>query len=541
MYNSDIVKMEDVDFMLKNSKQDSVTLFVDSSLRNKMFYHTPAQYVISFNEPFKNIYGIEVMDATIPVSMYNVDVYNDGFALSQVYYTQGNGKDDFLNRFAEVQYNKHFNTLFEGEYTSLIFISTNPGHFASIATGSGVSQHMTPTLFLLYNYVTSTTIRILNEHVSKQVTDKIFTYKDTRYLIDRIDPVCSVIDRGDYTMATGVDGVTTLTYYTHVYLSTERGNELVDTFASTPSYSYIINNMYGKIEHGNYDGLSLLQYMGAYIELMSRESRTSTIGSFSINTSQSASFGDITKQSKMKWSSIGIFPFILDMKKGTLRDALGFSSFSIDAEHHLYQKLHHYNNHQLFMSRTDSFTSNDDPTSNVFKQTINPPGIISLLGGRFILLRIPEIENHLLNSFATSSFSPGIGMFKLAGGNDVTNLRFDFVNLIKKPFHPIGRLTKLTIRFELSNGKLYDFKGVDHHLLINIKYYAPNNTLAIPKYILNPNYNYDVLQYLSKHGDNNNIDDIHKRAEALEPDYQKKFLDEQRRYDYESDESSEDY
>jgi len=93
-------------------------------------------------------------------------------------------------------------------------------------------------------------------------------------------------------------------------------------------------------------------------------------------------------------------------------------------------------------------------------------------------------------------------LFKLTSTNDVAQLRFDFINLIKKPFHPIGKLSKITMNFTLSDGTLYDFKGVDFQVLISIKYYAAKNKtekdLNQVKSILNPNYNPDYLTYITE-------------------------------------------
>jgi hypothetical protein len=82
------------------------------------------------------------------------------------------------------------------------------------------------------------------------------------------------------------------------------------------------------------------------------------------------------------------------------------------------------------------------------------------------------------------------------------NLRFDFVNITRKPFHPIGKLAKLTLAFETKTGELYDFKGVDHVLLLSIRYYAPKHVTRLPISRLNPYYTPNILEYqLKQYGD----------------------------------------
>jgi hypothetical protein len=132
-----------------------------------------------------------------------------------------------------------------------------------------------------------------------------------------------------------------------------------------------------------------------------------------------------------------------------------------------------------------------------------------------MLLRCPEIESNLHNSFASSGYCPGIGLFKHTGNSDQNNYRFDYTNFQKKPFHPIGKLTKLTFSFEISNGNPYDFKGIDHILLISIKYYTPKDTRSIKDlFKLNPNYNPNYLSYMIDR--NHTINEVEK---TIEHDY----------------------
>jgi hypothetical protein len=71
---------------------------------------------------------------------------------------------------------------------------------------------------------------------------------------------------------------------------------------------------------------------------------------------------------------------------------------------------------------------------------------------------------------------------------------------------------RLTLRFEMSDGVLYDFKGVNNQLLLSIKYYAPTQGTdhamgargsigaALPAIVstLNPDYDPDFMRYMSR-------------------------------------------
>jgi hypothetical protein len=131
---------------------------------------------------------------------------------------------------------------------------------------------------------------------------------------------------------------------------------------------------------------------------------------------------------------------------------------------------------------------------------LDTPGIITLTGMRYITLRCPEIEQHVGSIGKYGPYSAGIGVFKLMNPNEVAQLRFDYINLVRKPFHPIARLTRLRLRFELPDNVLYDFKGVNHQILITVKYYTPvpiNANAQFP-YVLNPDYDPDFMNFVAR-------------------------------------------
>ena len=58
------------------------------------------------------------------------------------------------------------------------------------------------------------------------------------------------------------------------------------------------------------------------------------------------------------------------------------------------------------------------------------------------------------------------------GVSGYVDSRFDFINVKYIDFHPIGKLTSIDFRFETLDDTLYDFKGVNHHFLLNIILYT---------------------------------------------------------------------
>jgi hypothetical protein len=132
--------------------------------------------------------------------------------------------------------------------------------------------------------------------------------------------------------------------------------------------------------------------------------------------------------------------------------------------------------------------------------SVTTPGLLDVIGTRFIMLHVDELEDHLYGSYSYIGNTPGIGFFKQgAPGGGISNLRFDFTSVVQRPFHPIGKLSSISIRFVDQDNVAYDFKAINHQLLFQVKFYMPTPKAGVhfDNQILNPNYNPDLMQYLA--------------------------------------------
>ena len=92
------MSIEDINYMKENSIKQAYTFIIDSSERDRNLYPNPNNYVVNFSTPFKNIIGMEIIDASIPRAMYTIDVDNNEF----YYYigndgsVSGNGTGDYV-------------------------------------------------------------------------------------------------------------------------------------------------------------------------------------------------------------------------------------------------------------------------------------------------------------------------------------------------------------------------------------------------------------------------------------------------------------
>ena len=158
------------------------------------------------------------------------------------------------------------------------------------------------------------------------------------------------------------------------------------------------------------------------------------------------------------------------------------------------------------LSNLWDYTTHNQPYNGIYYQAsmqillkdtyhyLIAPGIYSLIGERYVVVRCPQIETHSFRSLSYTKHSLGLGKVNLAsiGYNQTTA---DFRSVDIRNFHPIGRLSKLTFRFETIAGNLYDFKGINHTLTCVVYYYEPTSTKTFTQSILNPNYNGDFITY----------------------------------------------
>jgi hypothetical protein len=122
------------------------------------------------------------------------------------------------------------------------------------------------------------------------------------------------------------------------------------------------------------------------------------------------------------------------------------------------------------------------------------PGMVCFTGEKYIVLRSPEIEEYSFGSLSYTNNNLGIAKLRTnsLGFNDE---KLYVTKIPIREFHPVGKLSKLTFKFETNNGNLYDFKGVNHNLTIAIYYFEPKFTNDRFNSILNPNYTINFNDY----------------------------------------------
>lgn len=520
--------IEDVEYLLENCEKDTIPFFVDSSRRNKKYFPTPSDYQVSFPMPFRLVTGFDILDATIPTTMYNVDLYNDTIAFSTMRaYAGSSSTMTSFDYFTEISKSKIFGIIFEEKVPRTRVVIADPAVLES--------TYYPDENRLTNLYPGGSTDFIATREVWENVPFRTFisdtdpnalfvTYENRKFGLLRIpanQPLIDIIEDDNYYLTRNETGEFSIVYFKFYTTTASTIDNLLDPPEDGspigPKIISRITNHYKTIERGNYDITLFRQYLyEQWKDLGIKVEATTAVD---------------RKQGKLKFTSEELV--ILNGIKSTVRTNLGFETLPTAEESDQYAYMDVRENTYVFISN-----QRDATTGN---WVLNSPGLVNLLGERYVILRCKEIEDHLLGSYAYMNYTPGIGMFKLAAVNDITNLRFDFVSLIRKPFHPIGKVSKLTFRFETADGLLYDFKGVNHQILFMMKVLVPSQKMKFTRSILNPNYDPDFVRYITNNKTVQYKEDSDDEEQFDNRKYYEMYKREMEKYDYSTSEDENEY
>lgn len=523
------MSIEDIQYLLENSEKESFMLYVDSSTRDRIYHPKPSEYVVNFDIPFKYVYGLDVLDASIPCTSYNIETGHNSWA--GFTYTMnpqvGLTFQDLVTELSNFQeFDDALNSTTNVPPTTVggTFISTTmecvvttfdlaTSIFSQINTSPG-SQYL---LFrrgiiqgaTIYNLATQE-VNLLGQPLYK------FTYNGVNYAIIN-DPnntdfqnYITILSNTAFQVIIKPNSDTSQDLIYYQIDNVDKGM-IYQLYNVNPNILYwcTFQFFYTTCIPGNYSVTTFLTECKR------------ALGGTNV-TVNAASAADVTISAKFSFTSA--YGFVFNMANTTVRTSIGFDEYAYDSEETAYVRLKYKNNKQLFSSLYEGGSE----TWN-----ITAPGVIYLLGAQYCILKCKEIEDHLYGSLSYGKFSPGIAMFKLFAVNDFSHQRLDYVNFQKRPFHPIGKLDRLTVRFEDANGVLYDFKGANHIMMFNIKYLVPTQKHKFTKSILNPNYNFDFHAYMARRIEYKENSDNEEEV-GDRPDFKLKYLAEQNKYDYSS-------
>lgn len=559
--------MEDVDFMKKNSIKQNYTFLVDSRDRDKIAYPTPSQYVVPFPAPFQNVIGLEVIDATIPRTMYNIDVYNNSisFFIHSSNYSLSNLTQSM------------FNTVYVpvGDYTVQTLIpalnsvmygyvnsNTSNPRVPIVASATTNPPDVRNTLQFTCSY--PFLLDMKNSTIAESLGFDLYV-NTTQSLVPEADRLYQPINFANYTYSNSNDLIAIRTIQNNnppdyvpllmeqTGLSANQVQPYIDRWAP------LVDDfqLYHSVDEENpaiLQGPTYNVFEGPRSVILQTpiSNGASAAQIFYVNenaflTSVSVGFGLVNRSVEVPsalfahWAlypvdanglpittgtPIATSPIAIDYVDGGL--SVDIIPTPIPLQQQTYYALIIYDNsstipggltvyyndivpppsRSIFFAKTSSggawspFDVDDIYYAMSARVTVckpyhkvTAPGIYNLIGDRYIVLRCPEIEENSYRSLAYTKYNMGLAKFRM-GITGYGDHRMDFSSVPSREFHPIGRFTRMTLRFERPDGTLYDFKGVNHIITFAIKYYEPNQTVEFKNSVINPNYTGDFVKYL---------------------------------------------
>jgi len=532
-YSTLDMAVDDVQYLKENSVEDSIQVVIDSRNRDRRVYPTPSEFSVTFDVPMRNVFGVEVLDATVASSMYNVDRHNNKVRLLTVELPLNMdeakaisvtdtvfsdiGKIPLLVRYTRTRMPRLL-VVEEAAYEEAQATTT--------FSPEGVPETNDPELDEVSTWSSRAILvrrkgrlRAIRYHLA-YVDDPAFHIVDVR---DRKYAVRIVEDDAKTAMALQA----ALGSMAHVRVM-RCGHTSGDMAPHPPQSSFEHNSSASGGDSGD-GGASevdlevvwfeavptttvsideLAQQQTFLCDIMHKEVEI-TPASYDISELRSAMTNlfstdrvDIQGQGgqepertfRFTYESRKLIGIDIDADITTAAQVLGFDAPEPDPKlaREMYRTIPYGDPSSAFFSTL--LLGLFDPGTRRWKLTA--PGVIYLDGEPYVKLRVPEIEDFLSSKAAGyGTYNTGMAMFKMSGRNMATHLRFDFYNITHRPIHPIGKLSRLTFRFERLDGKLYDFKGVNNYMLLSVKTYMPTPKLRFQGSTLNPEYDPDVMRY----------------------------------------------
>lgn len=564
--------IDDVDYMLENCVTDNHIIYVDSAKRDTSIFPRANHYTLRFSTPYRYVHGIEVLDASIPSTMFNVDIHNNvlsylsadedmtpllqelvtlpcfskilSFSLNNhifqdqrlygtstpfkiVLVEEDVSKDDvFGDPIALIEF---IDDCFDVDVDAL---NKKDDPFDGFSSGSGTGLDPTKTSCL-----------VIKKHTMPNV--KLYPSKAAAYYGDL--PVYEVVIDGN-TM------YTTDAYFYDFYtcFSKKYGDQcfydVMRLRSPKVSRAYTVRRKSCEEDDYLWNYYTITSETEAVFDSVSSSSKSPPLtvwqtlfkpGNYSavsfLKLSEQIMSGDVvfdigsadTIETYPNYKLIGRTPFVINKLGTSIGSVIGLSEVATSQ-----WPL----NYTYIPEIPYLYGSTEYNSDNV----LECPGIVDFTVNRYVILRCEEIEDHLYGSYSYGDFTPGIAMLRFFDVNGVSHQRNDYVNYVKPPFHPIGKLDKITLTFLLPDlTTIYDFKGLDHVLLLSVKFYAPKQMRKMQISVLNPNYNPNFHEYMHQHID-------YKRGESSTPITQAQDVADtnaireiEKRYDYSSSEDEE--
>lgn len=500
--------MDDVRYLLESAKEESYLFLVDSRTRDTAVFPTPSQYEITFSSPFRNVFGMDLLDATVARTEYivetntNVLEYAPGQPASLDAWDQGAWAAGRKRRVA----------LTPGDYNLPQFIEHLNSKLAEVAAAGEPA------------------LRCGALSNPSEITNKIvLTCSAPFTLLAAGSTLRHTLGFGDPVTSTAAEEYAAVPGW-----SVNRTGGASDAFLSRqsttfpdadPSYATL-----GPIPAGPNEQVQPVQgdaRVRQYFASTATGPATRVLVYCAVTgtpPAASVAVKRVSDDALMASGTLLVAENENDSYVAAACDLTAAAGVILEAGERYYAEFAagaggggswgvYYNADNVPVGGDRYLWADGEvvhPGQNAccdvalasWGHSVTCPGVVNLSGPRFVNIRCPEIESHMFRDRVNESCHAGLGMVKLRGYG-FREQRYDFVSFPPRRFHPLGKLSKLSFRLERPDGSLYDSHGVDHTLVLVLRYYSlPENSAAgAAKFTssLNPSYNPDFQAYMVQH------------------------------------------
>ena len=447
--------MDDVLYLKKHATEESFLFVVDSARRDTAVYPQPHEYEVAFNAPFRNVVGLDLIDATLPRTEYLVER-----GANTLLFDVGDGW-----RTVEVP---------PGDYNILQLAEALNAALASAAAPATVLVRPTTTPAELANRV-------------RLLADRPFSVKGAGSGLRRalgLGHAAILAATGPVTGALGVvtkQGPLPATDLVDLHLPCRQRVEFGAASAGdlTEVRAYVRS-----------------QAAGAVLRAAVLDADSGSLLAEGLAATTGADFEQVTVPLQaVAQLRAGVACHLVLQGEGlgvyTGPDPPSQALVEPDAGEPWWEPPAWSDGGGELCASLDA---------QLDGHVLEPPGVVDLTGEQYVLVRCPEIEQCLYRDRAYETVHAGMGLVKL-GNYGFREQRFDFVSFPPRRLPtPLGKLPKLTIRLEKGDGRLYDTKGVDHHLVFVVRYLEMTKGPECAPSTLNPAYQPNPLSYLQAQG-----------------------------------------
>ncbi len=488
--------MDDVEYLERVGKDESFLFLADSAKRDKSVYPSPAEYAVTFNSPFRNVVGFELVEVNVPRTDYIVDSTENTLTYSV------DVPSSITTWQTDVEAGTRTATFSPGDYNLSQLVEHMNEVLANVAATNG----------------DTTVLQVATTTVPSEISNKIRIESSGPFcVLGDSSAIRTTIGLGD-PVSTTATGYATVPGYT---LNAPRGASGVFVATQGPlgngvTFSSFVGPFPGdetKYE-GVYGARTVREYFTAaeagtptavnafFASLgaapaggwtldvrVARSSDDATLATGTLTTTGD-DYDPVTSVLTATGNFVAGVEYFVEFTTTETTDASNCAALWYDYPNLPPTGSYAAVNGTLVHAGQDFCV---DVVSGAWGYEISPPGIVNLRGARYIKVRCPELEQFLYRDRVGEPTSAGIGMVDLIGYG-FQNQRYNFVHYPAKKFHPIGKIQKLTLRLERPDGTLYDAQGVDNTLLCAITFRTTPKSGGTESFPAAPGYDPDFIK-----------------------------------------------